>query len=66
MECLKCGYPKARYVVSRKHLWGGHKGKREFGAAKSAPRTDFRVKCPKCGAAYEDDSTKTEVLSDEV
>lgn len=60
MKCLKCGYPRAKYVVSRKHLWKG----RPSGERSLEPRKDFRVKCPKCGAKYVD--KQEEVNLDEV
>ena len=51
MKCKICGYPRAKYVKSRKSLWGGS----PTGAHGSQePRTNFYVKCPKCGAEYED------------
>lgn len=55
MRCKVCGYPCAHYVVSRKVHW---KGRGKFEEGGHAPREDFRVKCPKCGAEYEDDSTR--------
>lgn len=61
MKCKKCGSPRAKYVVSRKKHWKG-KGKFEEGAL--PPRTDFRVKCSRCGAEYED--KPEEVKQDEV
>jgi len=50
MKCKKCGSPTARYVESRKKFWRGRAGG-EHGRFES--RTDFRVKCHKCGAEYE-------------
>jgi uncharacterized Zn finger protein len=47
MKCPKCGNPNCRYVVSRKKNWKG-RGKSRFGES-TQERTDFTVKCPKCG-----------------
>jgi len=43
MKCPNCGNPRLKYVVSRKGNW---KGKSTKGLE---PRTDFTVKCKKCG-----------------
>lgn len=60
MKCKKCGSPRAKYVKSRKIHW---KGKGKFEEGGKPPRQDFRVKCPDCGAEYED---KPEVIEIEM
>jgi len=45
MKCKKCGNPRMKYNVSRKKLWK----KSNQGTTTSDPRTDFKVKCKKCG-----------------
>lgn len=52
MNCPKCGSPKAKYVESRKRLWGGN-GK-HAGFAKIEPRTNFQAKCLECGFEWND------------
>lgn len=50
MKCKKCGYQRAKFVVSRKRYWKGVSEKSEERGVQ--PRKDFRVKCSKCGAEY--------------
>lgn len=54
MKCKVCGYPRAHFVKSRKTYW---KGRGKFEEGGHAPREDFRVKCNRCGAEYEDKNT---------
>ena len=53
MDCPKCGYPRAKYVESRKKFWGGSKAVVGRDAEAPKPRTDFKAKCPKCGLEFD-------------
>lgn len=64
MKCQVCGNLKARFVVSRKKFWKG-RSRTKYGEKGIEPRTDFRVKCPECGAEYIDEWSKTVVLEGE-
>lgn len=48
MKCLKCGNPTCKYVKSRSKNWKGRLGDSSR-TSSMEPRTDFRVKCRKCG-----------------
>jgi len=50
MKCPNCGYPRAKYEVSRKHLWRQFKAKTSGERIKkSEPRQNHKASCSKCG-----------------
>lgn len=53
MNCPKCGYAKAKYNVSRKVLWGGHRQGESSLTRKTDVRTDYSAHCPKCGHKWD-------------
>jgi len=53
MDCPNCGYPRAKYDVSRKVLWGGHRTE-SSSIRKTSARTNFNAYCPKCGYKWDD------------
>jgi predicted nucleic acid-binding Zn-ribbon protein len=61
MNCPQCGYPKAKYVESRKKNWGG-KGK-HAGFEKIEPRTNYKAKCPKCGFKWDNTPEASIIVS---
>lgn len=53
MNCPNCGYPRAKYDVSRKALWKGHRTESSL-TRKTIARTDFKAHCPRCGHKWND------------
>jgi len=53
VKCPSCGYPGARYKVSRRRLWKGRSAKGSESSLES--RKDFKAHCPRCWKEWIED-----------
>lgn len=53
MKCPNCGSPRAKFDVSRKILWGGHRKESSL-TRKTDERVNYNAHCLDCGHKWND------------